>query len=173
VPPPQWFAPLPSGFARATKVSLMRAEFGTLGVALPMIMLAEAEAQKQMGGRRGVIKATYVDLAHLTASDVETVRRAVERWSELGEFVDATFRAHDFDAHWRDWDKWQPLPPALAGAIEFLYESLSGGMRPSADVEADAKAKGISPRTLDRARTELGVASCRQGGEWFMSLPSV
>lgn len=179
--PPQWYVPLPSGFARATKVSLLRAEFGALGVALPAVLLAEAETQKQQaaetqkqqGAGRGYVKMTYGDLAHLTASTPDEVRSAAERWSELGELVDVDFRQYDFTARWRDWDLWQP--PAKRSAVDraeaFLQEALAGGQRGSAAVESVANDLGISTRTLDQARKNLGVEATKEGVEWYMSLP--
>lgn len=63
-------------------------------------------------------------------------------------------------------------------AKEFLREVLASGPVPSADVEEEANAAGISKRTLDRARQELGVVANqlgengkRGGGSWFLSLP--
>ena len=62
-----------------------------------------------------------------------------------------------------------------AVAVEFLERVLAGGERVSVDVYAEADAEGISSRTLDRARTHLGVMSRREGfgrgGKTFMSLP--
>jgi hypothetical protein len=174
VSPPQFYAPLPSGFLRATKVGILRAEFGTLGVALPMAMLAEAEAQKQMGGRRGVIKTAYAELAHLTASEPERVRQVAEKWAELGEFVEFEFRPHDFEARWKDWDKWQPVQgsPKLTRAIEFLEDTLSVGAVPSIEVDRLAEEAGISLRTLDRGKAALHIVATKVGPQWVLSLKS-
>jgi hypothetical protein len=172
-PPPQWYAPLPSGYARATKVGIMRGEFGTLGVALPVVLMAEAEAQKQLGGHRGVVKIAYADLAYLLAADAGDVRKAAERWAELGEMVDVEFRAHDFEARWKDWDNWQepPSSPELDRAVEFLRSTLSVGARPTSEVDRLAHDAGIADTTLKRARRELRVVASKVGPQWELSLP--
>lgn len=54
----------------------------------------------------------------------------------------------------------------------FLARLLAGGPVPAVKGEAAARAVGISPRTLDRARHRLGVVARRQGGRWWWSLPS-
>jgi hypothetical protein len=48
---------------------------------------------------------------------------------------------------------------ALDQAVEWLAEVLADGPRPARDVVRDAKAEGIAPRTLERARARLGVRS--------------
>jgi hypothetical protein len=172
--PPQWFAPLPSGFMRAPKVGILRAEFGAAGVAIPATLLAEAEAQKQMGGRRGVVRLAYADLAYLSGTDAETARAAVERWVELGEMVDAEFGAHSFTATWKDWSRWQPVPAAVQRdrARALLRTELAAGrVRPTAEVERLALSDGISVATLDRARKDEGVIAERDGDQWVLSLP--
>lgn len=173
--PPEWFAPLPAGFPRATKVGILRGRFGTLGIALPAVLLAEAEAQHQTvrGRRPGVVKAAFADLAYLTADEPDRVRDVVVMWIDMGEMVDADVREHDFEARWKDWDKWRTDSPALAAAKAFLRDALADGQdHPSAEIEAQAKAHRISDRTLDRARTALDVRARKEGGEWFMSLPA-
>jgi hypothetical protein len=67
--------------------------------------------------------------------------------------------------------------PALDEAMDFLRELLaSGRMVPVADVNAEARAYGISKETLRRAREALGIVSTkvsqRDGrGPWMQSLP--
>jgi hypothetical protein len=58
-------------------------------------------------------------------------------------------------------------------ADEFLRDELAEGERPSAEVERHARALGISPRTLVRARKRLGIRSRKKGfgKEWLISLP--
>jgi len=60
-------------------------------------------------------------------------------------------------------------------AQEFLIRVLGEGERLSVDVYAEAEAEGISQRTLDRARKNIGVASRREGfgkgGKTYMRLP--
>ena len=66
----------------------------------------------------------------------------------------------------------KPIDRALA----FLLEELSHGEVAAVDVEANARDEGISARTLDRARTRLGIVSRRSGfgreGRSWLSLPS-
>jgi hypothetical protein len=62
-------------------------------------------------------------------------------------------------------------------AAAWLRSVLTGVERPAADVEAEARCVGISPRTYDRARQRLGVTSRRIGfGRWakyMIALPAV
>jgi hypothetical protein len=138
----------------------MRSTFGPLGIAAPAVLLSEAEAQKQMGGRRGVVKLSYGDLAYLTGSDPQTARKAVEAWIDVGEMIEATIGEHAFEARWKDWDLWQePKPnPATDAAMEFLRSLLSDGRRrPVQEVNELAEQAGITKRTLERARKDLNV----------------
>jgi putative DNA primase/helicase len=63
-------------------------------------------------------------------------------------------------------------------AEEFLREFLAGGPMPAKEGEEHARALGIAPRTLDRARKKLGVLARRKSegkdgkGQWLWSLPS-
>lgn len=63
---------------------------------------------------------------------------------------------------------------ALTEAVDFLRHELGNGAKPSSDVKRAAKAAGIAPRTLDRARAELGVIAAPDGfgGPWTWALPS-
>jgi len=68
----------------------------------------------------------------------------------------------------------------LSEAQDFLREVLAAGPVPAAEVQAEAKDAGISTRTLDRARREIGVESKREGepgkrggGTWRWSLPEI
>lgn len=64
---------------------------------------------------------------------------------------------------------------AFDDAVIFLRQVLKDGPVPVADVQAQARATGISERTLDRAKAELGIAAQRQGpskgGRWVWELP--
>jgi hypothetical protein len=69
---------------------------------------------------------------------------------------------------------------ALVEAQSFLREALREGRRPAVEVQEEAKAAGISPRTLDRARRSMGVEAQREGewgkrggGRWFWSLGGI
>ncbi|MDP9479879.1 MAG: AAA family ATPase [Actinomycetota bacterium] len=67
---------------------------------------------------------------------------------------------------------------ALSEAQEFLREVLGDGPLPSKDVENEGRDAGIEPRTLKRAKQQLGIISERQGGigergKWYWRLPTV
>ena len=68
-----------------------------------------------------------------------------------------------------------PKPsPKRSQAEEFLLKALAHGPRPSAEVEEEAKAAGISERTLDRARQKLKLVTTKDtfGGGWIIGRPS-
>ena len=59
-------------------------------------------------------------------------------------------------------------------AATFLRDLLAGGPLPTKQIMADAKANGISERTLWRAKRELGVIAERAKGQtaaWYWMLP--
>ncbi len=60
-----------------------------------------------------------------------------------------------------------------AEAKEWLAGTLVGGSIPAADVYRQARADGITERTLKRAKKELGVQSCRDGKNWAWFIPEV
>ena len=62
---------------------------------------------------------------------------------------------------------------ALEEAKDFLADALIGGVRPAKDVEAEAEQRGITRRTLKRAKKLLGVRSrkCGMTGAWEWFLP--
>src|SRR5262249_51355950 len=58
-------------------------------------------------------------------------------------------------------------------AREFLQKALDLGPLPTNEVIDAGKAHGIAPRTLERARRDLGVMSERRGGRkgtWYLKL---
>ena len=60
-------------------------------------------------------------------------------------------------------------------AMAFLRDLLADGPVASNQVMSDAKANGIAPRTLWRAKSELRVDTARakgQTGAWFWMLPT-
>lgn len=65
-------------------------------------------------------------------------------------------------------------PTRIDEAMDFLAEELSEGRRPQKDVAAKAGGKGISERTLDRAKADLGIVSGKDAfdGQWYWSLPT-
>jgi hypothetical protein len=62
---------------------------------------------------------------------------------------------------------------AFTPAEALLRHLLADGQpHPSVDIEALAQARGINPRSLDRARAKLGVIAVKNGvrGHWSMQL---
>ena len=71
-----------------------------------------------------------------------------------------------------------PLQKALDTAKEFLTEYLTGNRAASTkEVQEAAIAHGITPATLRRAKTDLGVQAKRnigaQVGGWYWELPEL
>jgi AAA domain len=62
---------------------------------------------------------------------------------------------------------------AKAEAAEFLKSTLANGPRSVADIQREARAAGISPKSLRSAREALGVRPDKSGfdGGWVWSLP--
>jgi hypothetical protein len=58
----------------------------------------------------------------------------------------------------------------LREAEAFLLAELAEGRMPSKKLTADARAAGISERTLKRARRSMGVLSKKDGDRWYLSL---
>lgn len=57
-------------------------------------------------------------------------------------------------------------------AVDFLETELARGPRPETEIRAKASLAGITKRTLDRAKKELGVESKKRGmGAWYWHLP--
>jgi hypothetical protein len=56
-------------------------------------------------------------------------------------------------------------------AREWLRSFLADGPKPATEVEREARQAGFSESTLDRAKKELGIKSCRQGTIWVWKLP--
>jgi RecA-family ATPase len=61
---------------------------------------------------------------------------------------------------------------ALAEAISFLETELETGERLANEVKKEARALGISERTLTRVRKETNVRARKDGKAWVWSLPS-
>ncbi|HEX6493530.1 MAG TPA: hypothetical protein VF112_08445 [Candidatus Dormibacteraeota bacterium] len=69
-----------------------------------------------------------------------------------------------------------PPPSQIAGAEELLRRVLEPGPVRTVEVARQARLAGISPRTLARARSRLGVLATRVGGPadrgaWYCRLP--
>ena len=57
-------------------------------------------------------------------------------------------------------------------AEDYLRKALAAGPRRSKEVEEEARqAHGITPRTLDRARSVLRIPAKKHGTDWWISLP--
>jgi hypothetical protein len=64
------------------------------------------------------------------------------------------------------------LKPALLDrAAEWLDALLSAGPALATEIERRGHNAGLAPATLRRAKTELGVLSCRKGTGWMWRLP--
>ena len=59
----------------------------------------------------------------------------------------------------------------IADAEDFLAEELANGQKWQSDLEHKAKRRGISERTLRRAKQELKVESDQAEGRWIWKLP--
>ena len=67
----------------------------------------------------------------------------------------------------------EPTPAQITKAREFLCEALGNGPRLTREIEREAKQQGHAKRTLDRARTNLGVQKIPPDtfrGPWRMAL---
>jgi hypothetical protein len=60
---------------------------------------------------------------------------------------------------------------ALPAAITWLAGYLSQGALPSQQVVAEARARGFSAMTVDRARSRLRCETFQRGRRWWVSLP--
>jgi putative DNA primase/helicase len=64
-------------------------------------------------------------------------------------------------------------PESLTVAKSWLKEFLSDGPKPSAEVfKAGKELKDLKPRTIERAKAEVGVVSAKDGKAWCWSLPA-
>jgi putative DNA primase/helicase len=100
----------------------------------------------------------------LEAVRISGLTRDVARVSWEGEAVNMT--ANEALCGGNDTDS-----TAKADAERFLYDLLSGGPVPVKEVEEAARAHGITPATLKRARSSVGVKAEKRGlKEWVLSL---
>jgi len=59
----------------------------------------------------------------------------------------------------------------FAKARRLIESALANGAVPAVDMEQTAEEQGISPKTLHRAKSTLGVISVKRGGKWYWELP--
>jgi hypothetical protein len=59
----------------------------------------------------------------------------------------------------------------FAKARHLIETALAGGAVPAVDMEQMAEEQGISPKTLNRAKSALGVISVKHGMKWYWELP--
>jgi len=59
----------------------------------------------------------------------------------------------------------------LEVAQDFLRDILADGKRPAKEIYEEGISFGLSERTLDRAKAELGIVSKRDGKTWVWGLP--
>lgn len=61
---------------------------------------------------------------------------------------------------------------ALSIAVEFLQNALSEGKEvPASSIFAQARALGVSKRTMENVKQELGVKSIKSGSLWMWKMP--
>jgi hypothetical protein len=56
-------------------------------------------------------------------------------------------------------------------ARRLIETELAGGAVPAADMEQMAEEQGISPKTLSRAKSALGVISIKRNNKWYWEIP--
>ena len=113
---------------------------------------------KRQDGMAFRIGERKVDAAGVTGSCVE--------WEDAGVVTTADEALTAFDNKGRE-------PTAVDEAVEFLRDCLADGPRPVAEVQADAKGRGIALGTLKRAQQRLGLKCTKGGmaGGWVMQPP--
>lgn len=82
-------------------------------------------------------------------------------------------RAGDYDIDIDELLKGKPKPPEsqFTKARRLIETKLANGPVPAADMEEMAEEQGISPKTMSRAKSALGVQSIKRDGRWYWELP--
>src|SRR5262249_4161597 len=116
----------------------------------------------------------WVDRQSTTDHDVDPWRSPTGREVPVGNRPDGPrYGLNDQAAPQRA--KRRRGPKRIDEALTFLRRELADGEVAATRLEEKAKASGISPRTLDRARARLKVISRRTGfakeGKCWLSLP--
>lgn len=65
------------------------------------------------------------------------------------------------------------IKSAVATAVSFLSEKLSGGPILSTELEEAVQSQGISDATYRRARQQLGIRRQKRRDKWYSSLPTI
>jgi hypothetical protein len=68
-------------------------------------------------------------------------------------------------------DQKKPPESQFTKARQLIEAALANGAVPAADMEQMAEEQGISPKTLRRAKSALGVISVKRGGGWYWEFP--
>jgi putative DNA primase/helicase len=163
------------------------------GVAILGILHLNKTAQRQILHRAGAsiafVAAARTVLVVCEDAEVPERRLLISAKNNLGPLAPTlAFRISDAGLRWDEGEVAGAVERLLAGdemptrsearaldrAGEFLRKLLDDGPVPSTQIEKDAKANGISQRTLWRAKDDLGITSSRmpgQRGTWFWALP--
>ncbi|MFB8235566.1 hypothetical protein ACFC58_03350 [Kitasatospora purpeofusca] len=161
---------------------------GHLGIAV----LAVREASKRAGwlashraqAAAELESSTAVHMAvHGTEGEMALVPVASELWNVMGALQFEQVCRRNRPVVWRsrfpragdlamECADLRRRRPASTGASEFLRDLLVRGPVPTSEVERAAAAVGLAPRTVQRARTKLGVVATKTAQGWVLSLPS-
>lgn len=105
----------------------------------------------------------------LAQKDLGAPKHISASYVKWGEAVQGTAKSLLNEAEGTKRDK-----PGYGGEVDhakqFLLEQLSQGGMLSRDLEDAARANGISERTLNRARKEMGARAVRRGTGWVVEL---
>lgn len=151
-----------------------------------------AKPSSSGGGRAihrglGSIDLTGAVRTELHAGSLDDQRAMVQAKSNLGQFGKSLGYVIEEDGSFR-WTGESSLTAgdlqapestseersALEEAKDFLIEMTAEGPRPSKELKAEAEARGLAWRTIDRAKAAAGVKSVKRhfSGEWVFELRS-
>lgn len=133
----------------------------------------------------GSIDLTGAVRSELHAGEVDERRALVHAKSNLGQLgkslgymieADGSFRwTGETDITASDLQAVEPNGEdrsAVEEAVGYLRDALASGARPGKEVQAELRDAGVSDATLRRAKSKLGVLSCkiqmRGGWEWYL-----
>lgn len=113
---------------------------------------------------------------HPDEPGVRCIVHTKHNWSEEGPTL--TYRIDKGVFYWLDpertitSDNGAKATTAIEDAIAMIGHFLAQGPRRSADLDAAAKARGVSAATLRRARETIKVKSRKRNEEWYVELPA-